>query len=410
MVPIVDTAHSNSDSKLCTMDDLTNRTDGRSKFEKLDESEKSQVCLADDKQIKIERRGTTMTCHSVLFDDGKCVVTNKTTGKAITHAYMSHNRVFPLVFSSHIDSAMVTKTMEETELWHLRYGHLSTDVLELIHADLCSARRRSAAEPSIHHVTSITNVLELMKSGSLRRVVAATALNETNSRSHSVLTVHVRGTDLETNGVFLGRLNLVELARSERVIGCPMFPMKLALLRLKKIVSVDVTEGQAKTLMFVHLNPTSFSETISSLRFAESVGCGATSQRQGQATQSQQLQGQGTPTVTKGNSQVKDNKIDLLVQQFKQFTILEEESIDSDFARFNTIITSLKALDEGFSSKNYVRKFLRALHPKWRAKVTTIKESKDLSLLALDELIDNQKVQWKISQDKKEKSSSIYRY
>ncbi|GJT13689.1 hypothetical protein Tco_0860731 [Tanacetum coccineum] len=28
----------------------------------------------------------------------------------------------------------------------------------------------------------------------------------------------------------------------------------------------------------------------------------------------------------------------------------------------------LKALDEGFSSKNYVRKFLRALHPKWRAK------------------------------------------
>ncbi|GJW48014.1 homeodomain-like protein [Tanacetum coccineum] len=48
---------------------------------------------------------------------------------------------------------------------------------------------------------------------------------------------------------------------------------------------------------------------------------------------------------------------------------------------------SLKALDEGFSSKNYVRKFLRALHPKWRAKVTIIEESKDLSSLALDELI-----------------------
>ncbi|GKA73342.1 hypothetical protein Tco_0779558 [Tanacetum coccineum] len=79
-----------------------------------------------------------------------------------------------------------------------------------------------------------------------------------------------------------------------------------------------------------------------------------------------------------GNSQVKDNKIDLLVQQYEQFTILEEESIDSGFARFNTIITSLKALDEGFSSKNDVRKFLRALHPKWREKVTAIKESKDL--------------------------------
>ncbi|GJR94601.1 hypothetical protein Tco_0266775 [Tanacetum coccineum] len=64
----------------------------------------------------------------------------------------------------------------------------------------------------------------------------------------------------------------------------------------------------------------------------------------------------------------------------------------SAFARFNTIITSLKALDEGYSSKNYVRKFLRALHPKWRAKVTTIEESKDLTSLSLDELIGNLKV------------------
>ncbi|GJW69471.1 retrovirus-related pol polyprotein from transposon TNT 1-94 [Tanacetum coccineum] len=93
-----------------------------------------------------------------------------------------------------------------------------------------------------------------------------------------------------------------------------------------------------------------------------------------------------------GNSQVKDNKINLLVQQYEQFVISEDESIDSAFARFNTIITSLKALDEGYSSKNYVRKFLRALHPKWRAKVTTIEESKDLTSLSLDELIGNLKV------------------
>ncbi|GJV52146.1 zf-CCHC domain-containing protein [Tanacetum coccineum] len=72
--------------------------------------------------------------------------------------------------------------------------------------------------------------------------------------------------------------------------------------------------------------------------------------------------------------------------------ISEEESIDNAFARFNTIITSLKALDKGFSSKNYVRKFLRALHPKWRTKVTAIEESKDLTSLSLDELIGNLKV------------------
>ncbi|GJU70127.1 hypothetical protein Tco_1256386 [Tanacetum coccineum] len=93
-----------------------------------------------------------------------------------------------------------------------------------------------------------------------------------------------------------------------------------------------------------------------------------------------------------GNNQVKANKIDLLVQQYEQFMIPEEESIDNAFAKFNTIITSLKALDEGFSSKNYVRKFLRALHPKWRAKVTTIEESNNLTTLSLDELIGNLKV------------------
>nr|GEZ19053.1 zf-CCHC domain-containing protein/UBN2 domain-containing protein [Tanacetum cinerariifolium] len=93
-----------------------------------------------------------------------------------------------------------------------------------------------------------------------------------------------------------------------------------------------------------------------------------------------------------GNSQVRGNKIDLLVQQYKQFIIFEDESMDSDFARFNTIITSRKALDEGYSRKNYVKKFLRALHHKWRAKVTAIKETKELTSLSLDELIENLKV------------------
>nr|GEX31282.1 retrovirus-related Pol polyprotein from transposon TNT 1-94 [Tanacetum cinerariifolium] len=83
----------------------------------------------------------------------------------------------------------------------------------------------------------------------------------------------------------------------------------------------------------------------------------------------------------------------------------QEKSIDSGFTRFNTIISSLKAIDEGFSSKNYVRKFLRALNPKRRAKVTAIEESKDLSSLALDELIDNLKVHEVVI----EKDSEIYR-
>nr|GEW42548.1 UBN2 domain-containing protein [Tanacetum cinerariifolium] len=72
--------------------------------------------------------------------------------------------------------------------------------------------------------------------------------------------------------------------------------------------------------------------------------------------------------------------------------IPEKESTDKAFAKFNTIITSLKALDEGFSSKNCARKFHRALHPKRRAKFMAIEESKNLTTLPLDELIGNLKV------------------
>ncbi|GKF08518.1 zf-CCHC domain-containing protein [Tanacetum coccineum] len=52
-----------------------------------------------------------------------------------------------------------------------------------------------------------------------------------------------------------------------------------------------------------------------------------------------------------------------------------------------------------------VRKFLTALHTKWRAKVIVIKESKDLSSLALDELIGNLKVHEVVM----EKNFEIYR-
>ncbi|GJX03466.1 zf-CCHC domain-containing protein [Tanacetum coccineum] len=77
-------------------------------------------------------------------------------------------------------------------------------------------------------------------------------------------------------------------------------------------------------------------------------------------------------------------------------------------------IISLQALDEGFSSKNCVRKFLWALHPKWRAKVTAIDESENLTTLPLDELIGNLKVyeevikkDFKTLKGKKEQSRSL---
>ncbi|GKB60784.1 hypothetical protein Tco_0916970, partial [Tanacetum coccineum] len=107
-----------------------------------------------------------------------------------------------------------------------------------------------------------------------------------------------------------------------------------------------------------------------------------------------------------GNKQVKDNKIDLFIQKYEEFVISDDETINCAFARFNTIITSLKALDGSFSSRNHVRKFLRALPTKWRLKVTTIEESKDLSTLPLDELIGNLKI-YEVVLEKDSETSKI---
>ncbi|GKA54684.1 putative ribonuclease H-like domain-containing protein [Tanacetum coccineum] len=82
-----------------------------------------------------------------------------------------------------------------------------------------------------------------------------------------------------------------------------------------------------------------------------------------------------------GNSQVKNFKIDLLTQEYKKFSISNEETIDSGFIRFNAIMTSLESLDPNYSSKNHVKTFLHALPLKWRAKVTAIEEAKDLATL-----------------------------
>ncbi|GKA31934.1 hypothetical protein Tco_0718301, partial [Tanacetum coccineum] len=80
-----------------------------------------------------------------------------------------------------------------------------------------------------------------------------------------------------------------------------------------------------------------------------------------------------------GSSQV--NKIDLLVQQYEQFVIFEDKSIDSAFARFNTIITSLKALDEG-NLKVYemiIKKDFKIVKAKGERKSLALKAKKESS-------------------------------
>nr|GEU40886.1 retrovirus-related Pol polyprotein from transposon TNT 1-94 [Tanacetum cinerariifolium] len=138
-------------------------TGDRSKFKDLDESIKSQVRLGDNKQLQIEGKGITEVStgnqkrcirdvhfapslahnllsvgqlmeshHNIVFDDGKCIVTHKPTGKIIACAHMSSNRMSPLDFSKQMETSMVRRGLLDNELWHQRYGHLNIQGLQLL--------------------------------------------------------------------------------------------------------------------------------------------------------------------------------------------------------------------------------------------------------------------------------------
>ncbi|KAF4385351.1 hypothetical protein G4B88_026634 [Cannabis sativa] len=72
-------------------------------------------------------------------------------------------------------------------------------------------------DASMHPVKSTSDVIELMEIGLKNRSVSFTALNERSSRSHSCVTIHVRGLDSKTGATLHGNLHLVDLAGSERV-------------------------------------------------------------------------------------------------------------------------------------------------------------------------------------------------
>ncbi|KAL6602840.1 hypothetical protein ACP70R_043201 [Stipagrostis hirtigluma subsp. patula] len=156
-------------------------------------------------------------------------------------------------------------------------------------------------EATMHPVNSPTDVIELMRTGLANRAVGSTALNERSSRSHSIVTIHIRGVDLKSGATLRGALHLVDLAGSERVdrsavtgdrlkeaqhinkslsaLGDVIFSLSQknahVPYRNSKLTQVLQSSlgGHAKTLMFVQINPdiTSYAETLSTLKFAERV-------------------------------------------------------------------------------------------------------------------------------------------
>jgi hypothetical protein len=59
------------------------------------------------------------------------------------------------------------------------------------------------------------------------------------------------------------------------------------------------------------------------------------------------------------------------------------------FARFQTVVSGLQVMKKSYTVADHVKNILRSLPAKWRPKVTTFQESKDLDEVTLESFISS---------------------
>jgi len=74
------------------------------------------------------------------------------------------------------------------------------------------------------------------------------------------------------------------------------------------------------------------------------------------------------------------------VHQYELFRKKEDEDIEIMYSRFQTLVYGLQVLNKIFLVPDHVNKIIRSLQTRFRPKVTTIQEAKDLNKLSLKNL------------------------
>ena len=85
-------------------------------------------------------------------------------------------------------------------------------------------------------------------------------------------------------------------------------------------------------------------------------------------------------SLYEGNKKVREAKATMLVHQYEMFRMKEDESIETMYSRFQTLVSGLQILKKSYVASDHVNKIPRSLPAKWRPKVTAIEEAKDLNV------------------------------
>ncbi|CAL1407138.1 unnamed protein product [Linum trigynum] len=133
-------------------------------FTDIDDKYRSQVKLGDGKKLKVQGKGTLVVCteegnktlirdvlyvpeltlnllsvgqlmlknYKLLFDNGVCEIINKADNFMVAKVPMTSNRIFSLAMSQNGEVAFKSENLDQSFLWHLRYGHLTFRGLKLL--------------------------------------------------------------------------------------------------------------------------------------------------------------------------------------------------------------------------------------------------------------------------------------
>ncbi|KAH8370985.1 hypothetical protein KR093_005862 [Drosophila rubida] len=155
--------------------------------------------------------------------------------------------------------------------------------------------------PNLHAINckSVDDMANVMRLGNKNRTVGFTNMNEHSSRSHAIFMIKIEMCDTETNTIKVGKLNLIDLAGSERQskTGASAERLKeaskinLALSSLGNVISAlaensphvpyrdskltrllqDSLGGNSKTIMIANIGPSNYNynETLTTLRYAQ---------------------------------------------------------------------------------------------------------------------------------------------
>ena len=94
-------------------------------------------------------------------------------------------------------------------------------------------------------------------------------------------------------------------------------------------------------------------------------------------------------TTYEGTMAVKDSKLQRLTTSFEEIKMEEDESFDEFYAKLKDIVNSTFNFGETIPEPKIVRKVLRSLLERFHAKITVIKESKDIDKISLTKLVGN---------------------